>query len=326
MKNLRLSIFLLFIYSYTDAQVITVDNTGNGAQYDNLQEAIDAASAGDTLYVAGSNANYGGIAIDKKLTLFGNGYLDDATNKSTQLTNVTLVDIAAAGTEVAGFKLNIFDANNVQLDDVKLTDCWITTSSAFRGTNLTIEGNLITGAQSINFSTTTDVAKINNNIFYGRIDFFRTAQSTVENNVFINNTSIAVPFTNSINFSRTNNIYFGFSSSQTGCPSCPSNNELFYHHDGSNYVGSNPLFVNPGTLNTSNNTPFDPMHDFSLQAGSPAIGAGQNGFDQGAYGGPSPFVSGGLAPIPRITSFTTSTTTISPGSTISVTIQASSQQ
>ena len=46
------------------AKVITVNNNINSpGQYTNLQQAIDSASAGDTIYVHGSATSYGNVNV-----------------------------------------------------------------------------------------------------------------------------------------------------------------------------------------------------------------------------------------------------------------------
>jgi hypothetical protein len=55
--------------------VRTVSNNPDiPAQYNSLQATIDAASAGDTILVAGSASSYGNITIGKKLVVYGAGY------------------------------------------------------------------------------------------------------------------------------------------------------------------------------------------------------------------------------------------------------------
>lgn len=49
--------------------------------FNQLTDAVDAANAGDTIYVEGSALTYqGGVAIFKKLTIIGPGYLKDQDN------------------------------------------------------------------------------------------------------------------------------------------------------------------------------------------------------------------------------------------------------
>ena len=77
-KLLLLSIIYIGLMSALKATIITVDNNVNSpADYTDLQTAIDAATAGDTIYVAGSNTTYGAKNVTKKLNIpdFGDVFL-----------------------------------------------------------------------------------------------------------------------------------------------------------------------------------------------------------------------------------------------------------
>ncbi len=75
----KIMIFLLFAaFSVAaHATVRTVSNYDSAAQYRTIQAAIDASSAGDSVYVNGSPYNYAGFVVDKKLAIFGPGWSPD---------------------------------------------------------------------------------------------------------------------------------------------------------------------------------------------------------------------------------------------------------
>ena len=75
-KNLTLIIFLFLCCIYlTDARIITVsNNVAIPALYSNLQQALDDASPGDTIYVHNSTISYGNIIIRKRVVLLGEGF------------------------------------------------------------------------------------------------------------------------------------------------------------------------------------------------------------------------------------------------------------
>jgi len=52
----------------------TIDNIAVDADFNTLQDAIDGASGGDTLYLMGSKSSYGSGTFDKKLVVIGPGY------------------------------------------------------------------------------------------------------------------------------------------------------------------------------------------------------------------------------------------------------------
>jgi len=65
-------IFLVFVSDDSEAATYTVDNLG-GSDYTNITQAIDNASAGDTISVA-SRTYYDAVDVDKRLTLTGGNY------------------------------------------------------------------------------------------------------------------------------------------------------------------------------------------------------------------------------------------------------------
>ena len=58
----------------TQASTLRVNNTDPSSPYATLNDAVEAASDGDTIMVEGSSINYGDITINKKLVLIGPGY------------------------------------------------------------------------------------------------------------------------------------------------------------------------------------------------------------------------------------------------------------
>jgi len=94
MKKQIFFLTVLCIYAYTNAIVWTVSNNpvdSAAAQYSELQEAIDAAAASDTIYVSGSPNTYGSITITKQLILIGAGYNpDNQFDLKSQVETITL--------------------------------------------------------------------------------------------------------------------------------------------------------------------------------------------------------------------------------------------
>lgn len=333
---------LLCIISTSSAQIHTVDNFNPGADYTSLQTAIDSANDGDTIYVAGSSVPYGDLTIDKELTIFGNGYEVAEETKASIIGNVVL-ESGCSKSHISGFRANYFDFATLSggVDSVTISDNRCLYIRFVGGKNHIIEGNLLTRtadwnvglAYSFSSDTLASNVVIRNNVFYGSLVYSRSSTNLLENNTFVKGTTHPNnnPFYGSTNYNTNvivvNNIFFGSSMSNTyGCNSCTFSFNSFYHYDGTGYVGDNPLFINPDTLATSNASGFSEDHDINLQPGSPAIGAGQGGFDLGATGGATPFIYGGYAPLPRVVSISTSTPFIEEGETIQVTIEAVSKQ
>ena len=88
MKNLTYALLTLFISLAGNATILTVNNNNpSPGQYSDLQVAIDAANAGDTLLIHRSPTSYGNATITKQLTLIGEGVL---TNKAPLTTDINI--------------------------------------------------------------------------------------------------------------------------------------------------------------------------------------------------------------------------------------------
>ena len=136
---------------------------------------------------------------------------------------------------------------------------------------------------------------INNNIFYNSSgsNWLSTTGSVFKNNIFLGIVDIS-------GNTFFNNISIG--------------NNLPAGNGNVNNANSSLLFI-------STNRTYD--KHYQLGASSPAIGAGENGTDCGAFGGATPYILSGLPPYPVITDLQVSGT----GSTtvpLNVTISAKS--
>ena len=68
-----------------------------------------------------------------------------------------------------------------------------------------------------------------------------------------------------------------------------------------------------------------PDGQFKLKAGSPAIGAGADGYDIGMFSGPMPYILSGLPPVPIITQLQVPPV-VQDGADVPVTIRAEVKQ
>jgi len=95
----------------------------------------------------------------------------------------------------------------------------------------------------------------------------------------------------------------------------------------SNIIGQNPLF----TVN-DNPDAYSTLDNYRLQPSSPGKNAGNDGTDLGIYGGAYPFPSGGaigsgfdtrpMPPVPQVTDVNIQNPSLTPGTQLRVTIQA----
>ena len=71
-------LFLVFVSDDSEATTITVDKFG-GSDYTNITQAVDNASASDTIKVA-SRTYHDAVDVDKRLTIIGGHYGSDIGN------------------------------------------------------------------------------------------------------------------------------------------------------------------------------------------------------------------------------------------------------
>lgn len=321
-----LLVSLLGFVNLAFAGVITVSNRpGDSAQFSSLQDAINSASAGDSIYISGSLQDYGSAVISQKLTLIGPGFnpnkeqplkasiysivLDTGSDgsafvgliiqQSISANYVEVNDILVSRCEVGGIYAYSTDENNFQANWV-VENCivYYIWSQGFNGNhNWLIINNLIRDSvYDINFS------QISNNVFHNSNNpaFYLTEFCVIANNILYNSNPTGVE-----NSTFSNNLSFGGFT-----PDIPygSNGGL------GNIVGQNPLFVNVPDVN------FSHTYDYSLQAGSPGIDAGIDGTDMGLFGG-NGFIATGEPSLPVVTVLTILNPIVPLNGQISVQVQ-----
>jgi hypothetical protein len=289
MKTLVLLVTACFVYSMSNAAIITVSNdVDSPGQYTNLQTAINAANVGDTILVSGSPTNYGSVTINKKLTVFGSGYDPNNTfAKVAYLTNVTLVRFdavqSASGTKISGFNLDRVNINNNNPDtmkDITIERCLVSLEIIFQSSslsdysNVTVQNCVFTRTSTnINFGQYWGVVHSNhiirNNIFNGVIvgdilsaeDFTNLSLVTFRNNI-LTGSGTGTILDELKNAVFENNIFFrkdaGNNSSDGAsahCNGCAFNNNITYQTAfdtipyGNNVGGGNLLAMDPMLVN-----------------------------------------------------------------------------
>ena len=125
MKKKILTLVAVCAAMTANATVLRVSNVnGSTAPYSTIQAAHDAASAGDTIMVDGSETRYGLTEISKQLVLIGpgfwindNGLVQEAVPSATA---EFLIHADAAGTVIEGFT---FKYVNTQLLTINADNC-----------------------------------------------------------------------------------------------------------------------------------------------------------------------------------------------------------
>jgi len=285
--TLTLSILSLFFSFSAFATLRTVSNDPNNpAQYTGIQAAINAANAGDTIYVEATyvtiqngnvingGSNYGNITINKRITLLGSGYnpSQDIAYIST-VGSVTLdTSVAAVGVPASGASYAVVSGllitgqvnlagytNNVILNNFTLERCWVQGQILIGySNNLTIQQNVLSGA--VYFGNNTNLILRNNILNYEMLPTYygpSPVNFTITNNVFIGsvtavNTAAYSAFTNYgplLNAIITNNIFYAVD--PTGASGCTFNNNITF----ANANPTVPYGTNTGSGNLVNTNP-----------------------------------------------------------------------
>lgn len=298
-SKLNFTIILLAIcfvnIGNVNAKVWRVNNNpGVNADFSTLQTAHDAANAGDTLYIEGSATSYGDLTVLKKLVLIGNGYfLSDNPktqyNKYPSTCNLITfsqtknsVDVViATGAEssvigISGFFLiyvsgvsfikcngsfEFNSSNTPKISSGLVTQCYGNSVidkysvgyAAYPASNIICTNNIFTAGVTLNNSL------IVNNV----VSYFGGDYNVVKNNIF---TSTATPYGAS-----NNQIKYNIFVQQQSASIIDATNKYALIED---------VFVCYGSACNALNTEAR----YKLKAGSPAIAAGENGVDCGAFG------------------------------------------
>jgi hypothetical protein len=344
-KNLFMLLGILLITVASFAKTITVSNNPTSpGQYKDLQTAIDAAKAGDILLISGSATDYGQVTINKRLTIYGQGYdprkdVAFPTSINYITLNNNLVNDTASGTAIYGctigglevyyngdpstnvsnitVKRNTISDVSIYGSDWTIADNIITGGIAAYGTNVLIKNNVFTGSYIQNDNIHPNLI-ITNNVFTSTVSL-SVYNALVSNNVFYYKSSSVVNYIYGSTASNTvfsNNIYYNNSNAN------PFNIGQSNNTGTGNINNKNPKFV-AYNLTTTDVTRND---NLKLQASSPAKNAGTDGTDIGAYGGVTPmqYPLSGEPAIPQVKTMNINNTTVSPGTVLHVQVKANS--
>lgn len=330
-------VMLISIMSFGQSQFVVQNVTTQ--VFSNINLALAAANAGDTLYIPGGNYTVSSASIDKRLHWIGVGHYPaytTATQSSKIITNLefkgncdgsSFEGIHFTGSLQFGSTDN--DAVNILIKRCRvegpiylrttsagfpeinfhITESVVRSVDAMNGTNCLVEKNIITGEFS-NFRQSLirhNVINVNN--YYGRFIHY-TQSCTFENNAFGFNAGLY--YTESCIFSH--NLF------AQALPFDPANPSFTSINNISN-VGEANMF----TSITGNIYNFSYENDYSLKSGNPGIGAASDGTDIGIYGSSKPYKPGAVPFYPHVTQFR-----VDPESTggqlgVKITVQAQDQ-
>ncbi len=315
---------------FGNATVKTVSNNPNSpGQYTSLVVAVDAALPGDTIYIQGSNASYGDLTLNKRLTLIGSGHNPQkqfplvSTLGYLKLDSLSSIS-GSSGSRVIG--LNIYSSSvGAVCHNVEFKRNAIASSFEVQGNNWLLENNIF--GYNISMNNSSNVIIRNNMISY-YINTSNQPSVVISNNIFFSTNANA--FSTVSNATVANNIFYG--KPPQGCSDCQFNKNISYGTSNNSFAyGSNissgnlenqdPKFV-VATVGSYN---FNAAFDYRLTAGSPGKNAGTDGTDIGPFGGNFPIPMGGEPRIPQVKSMNISNTVVPVNGTLNVNIKAKKQ-
>ena len=327
------------------AAVWRVDSIpGHPADFTTITAAINSTEVqeGDTLVLQGDFTGET-TTLNRKLHLVGYGYyhaengynFPAGTTLEARLGAVSIEPGSATradGSSITGCvtgEITINDAANILIRRNKIIRIVLEGSDDQSARGITIAQNFFIGAytsyvSTIQFSATRSIGDVlitgnliprSGHTYYWGWAITTTADDsvTIVNNVldnvsilgygaFQNNVTRISPGTFSTWITVKNNL-------STGGAILPVGNGNI------NSVASADVFE----LNAS------PDGQFQLKAGSPAIGAGADGYDIGMFSGPMPYILSGLPPVPMITQLQLPPV-VQDGTDVPVTIRAEVKQ
>lgn len=303
-----------------EARIWRVNNmTGVTADFNNLQSAYDAATAGDTIHLEPSVNNYSGVSSSKRLVWLGVGSFltENPGNQFTTYPSFVTYMSFNPGSEGSILSLHIGSINiyaneisvircssqdiNINNSNCLVLQSFVNGRISLNGTNNVVSNNIVAGGLAMDYNTSSAV--ITNNIFNRTIIAYAGYYYNniiIKNSVFQNNISVLGQITfDAFNSTFSNNM-------------CPDNS--FPAGNGNlRNVNMNIVFENPTGSSDK---------DFVTKSGSPSIGVGYGGGDLGPFGGSTPYKLALQPAIPAITNISTPSST--GGNTIQVTISAKS--
>lgn len=308
----RLILFLYFSFLVTSSSLATAyrvnGNAEISADFRTLQQAHDASSSGDTLYIEGFDGIYS-ANLSKKLVLLGPGFF---TKNIPAIVNINFLN-GSEESYMSGMTVRYnsaltgvmrIEANNITIAYNLFPNGRISIKAGVSG--LIFIGNHFIGPNTPGITGTLNDALLANNIFFSSIS--NPTNCTISNNIF-RFISTKITFNSCEVF---NNIFLNINGVDPSIELISSNftNNLAenvisiletYHSDNLFTDDAENIFVyNPRVpdLDVPQNQSRDGR--WMLQENSIAKGAGLNGEDLGVFGGDTPYILSGKGGLPFI--------------------------
>lgn len=343
MKKILFSLVIAATAITANATIRTVNNGSVGAgQYTLVQEAVNASAVGDTVYIHGSQINYGDVTLSKRIVLLGAGHHVKGTqfNFSTLLGHIYFSQAnsgaLATGSTVKGINCyGIYgQGGSLPVNNITLERNYFSGGGGptyVLGTGWNLRNNFI--ASGLSIGSFKNVI-ISNNVIGGYIN------SSDKPSVIITNNIILGAYLGSVSYATvTNNIFINPQYTNISGAQNTWNKNIIIYDDSANFKTFPPLNnTGVGNLNTIDDqfTAVIPLNismenataqDWILAPTSIGFKYGTDGTDVGIYGGsyPMPNVTG--APnIPQITSMDIKNSVIPQNGTLNIDFKARGQK
>jgi len=314
----KISLFLAVATIFTTAahaKIWRVNNiAGITADFTTVQAAHNGAASGDTIHLEPSNTSYGDLTITKKLYIVSTGQFVPNNPGFQQdikmgfVGNVVVNNAAANGSVFSIRYAGVFQILTSAVGNISLINCasatgWQCSLSTNIGMlyiqdadNIAITGGWFAG---IDIRSDAQNILIANNIIGNRIAVRSGSSATIRNNVICAIEAGSCANMGIANSLVVNNIFnkgmtdFGEGFPNTTFQNNFSANTFLPAGNGNvNNVDMTTVFVNAAGGFVDN--------VYQLKAASPALSAGLNGENLGAFGGSNPFRLAVVPPIPSI--------------------------
>ncbi|WP_412986291.1 hypothetical protein [Pontimicrobium sp. IMCC45349] len=299
-KPLVLFLFLTPLFLLAQTTHTVNNNPDVSTDFTDLQSAINAASAGDILYVQHSPTSYGNVTLNKDLTIVGRSHSD--AGYTTSIGTMSISNGASNAT-VTGCDINSLNQTGSAstIDGLSFFDNDINSfglGSTHTFTNLNLQGNVFRSTFTLS-QNSSNVTITNNLFFSGSISFYMVDTLFFSYNVMGNTGNMSInnyATTNSqlnisncifvLNANGDRTVTLNRNGTNTiqvdDCVTYNYNNTYMYNFETDTYItinanvqeNTNPLFTNvtPATpasiAGTQSN--YDPLNDdLTLQGGSP---------------------------------------------------------
>lgn len=335
------------------ATVRTVSNDpAHPAQFIDIQDAINSASPGDSIYVQGSNNYYNSFTLLFKLTIVGPGFSAQKQDMSKAMINPASsinIGVGSSGSSIQGMYIKggiqvtgySSDISYIQLIRNYIGGLNTNSASSLSLTNWVIQNNyfdpvghcinMVGAAVVSNWLVMNNYFRATSGWTFTNFPTPGTSGVSLDHNLFAGGNGYYLMNYVS-NFSLSNNIFFGnyFDNAENISNCIYFNNVTFNTYSstpwttgtgntdgGGNLVNTNPLMVDQGTVLAG---AVDLNGNYQVQDASVLTGA-SDGTAIGLYGGNATWANARMPAFPYIFSITGSPT-VPAGGTFNISINA----